>query len=186
MLTVAHLTDMHVQPELAAAEGLAQCLQRVQSLPVKPGLVITGGDIVMDAFDAGFDRAKTQFDLVTGVFKRECALPVRHCLGNHDIFLNVAGGVKLAEPAADLGVVAAVASSFLDRPISPKTVVFGEMGLTGEIRGINQMEIRVREAARMGFKRCVLPRTQLRGLDRAAPIELVRVGHLKDLLGEIF
>ncbi len=107
-------------------------------------------------------------------------------LGNHDIFLNVAGGVKLAEPAADLGVVAAVASSFLDRPISPKTVVFGEMGLTGEIRGINQMEIRVREAARMGFKRCVLPRTQLRGLDRAAPIELVRVGHLKDLLGEIF
>ncbi|MBK7551601.1 MAG: DNA repair protein RadA [Syntrophaceae bacterium] len=107
-------------------------------------------------------------------------------LGNHDIFVNVAGGVRLAEPAVDLGVVAAVASSFLDRPISPKTVVFGEMGLTGEIRGINQMEIRVREAARMGFKRCVLPRTQLRGLDRAASIELIRVGHLKDLLGEIF
>jgi len=107
-------------------------------------------------------------------------------LGNHDIFLNVAGGVKLAEPAADLGVVAAVASSFLDRSIDPKTVVFGEVGLTGEIRGINQMEVRIREAARMGFARCVLPRTQLRGLDRAASIELIRVGHLKDLLGEIF
>lgn len=107
-------------------------------------------------------------------------------LGNHDIFVNVAGGVKLAEPAADLGVVAAVASSFLDRSIDPKTVVFGEVGLTGEIRGINQMEVRIREAARMGFARCVLPRTQLRGLDRAASIELIRVGHLKDLLGEIF
>jgi len=107
-------------------------------------------------------------------------------LGNHDIFLNVAGGVRLSEPAADLGVVAAIASSFLDRPIDPKTVVFGEVGLTGEVRGINQMEIRIREAARMGFTRCVLPRTQLRGLDKAGAIELVRVGHLKELLAEIF
>jgi DNA repair protein RadA/Sms len=107
-------------------------------------------------------------------------------LGNHDIFLNVAGGVRLAEPAADLGVVAAIASSFLDRPIDPKTVVFGEVGLTGEVRGINQMEIRIREAARMGFTRCILPRTQLRGLDKAGAIELVRVGHLKELLAEIF
>lgn len=107
-------------------------------------------------------------------------------LGNHDIFLNVAGGVKLSEPAADLGVVTAIASSFLDRPIDPKTVVFGEVGLTGEVRGINQMEIRIREAARMGFTRCVLPRTQLRGLDKAGAIELVRVGHLKELLAEIF
>jgi DNA repair protein RadA/Sms len=60
------------------------------------------------------------------------------------------------------------------------------VGLTGEVRGINQMEIRIREAARMGFTRCVLPRTQLRGLDKAGAIELVRVGHLKELLAEIF
>jgi DNA repair protein RadA/Sms len=107
-------------------------------------------------------------------------------LGNHDIFLNVAGGVRLSEPATDLGIAAAIASSFLDRPIDPKTVVFGEVGLTGEIRGINQMEVRIREAARMGFTRCVLPRTQFRGLDKAGAIELVRVGHLKELLAEIF
>jgi DNA repair protein RadA/Sms len=107
-------------------------------------------------------------------------------LGNHDIFLNVAGGVKLGEPAVDLGIVAAIASSFLDRPIDPKTVVFGEVGLTGEVRGINQMEIRIREAARMGFTRCVLPRTQLKRLDKAVGIEMVRVGNLKELLGEIF
>jgi len=107
-------------------------------------------------------------------------------LGNHDIFLNVAGGVRLSEPATDLGIAAAIASSFLDRPIDPKTVVFGEVGLTGEIRGINQMEVRTREAARMGFTRCIMPRTQLRGLDKAGAIELVRVGHLKELLAEIF
>jgi DNA repair protein RadA/Sms len=107
-------------------------------------------------------------------------------LGNHDIFLNVAGGVRLSEPAADLGVVAAIASSFLDRPIDPKTVVFGEVGLTGEVRGINQMEIRIREAARMGFTRCVLPRTQLRGGAKVEGIELVRVDHLRGLLEQLF
>jgi DNA repair protein RadA/Sms len=107
-------------------------------------------------------------------------------LGNHDIFVNVAGGVRLAEPAVDLGVVAAIASSFLDRPVDPKTVVFGEVGLTGEIRGINQMEIRVREAARMGFARCVVPRTQLRGGPRVEGIELVRVDHIRGLMEQIF
>ena len=107
-------------------------------------------------------------------------------LGNHDIFVNVAGGVRLAEPAVDLGVVAAVASSFLDRPVDPKTVVFGEVGLTGEIRGINRMEVRIREAARMGFARCVLPRTQLRGGPRVEGIELVRVDHLRGLMEHLF
>jgi len=107
-------------------------------------------------------------------------------LGNHDIFVNVAGGVRLAEPAVDLGVVAAIASSFLDRPVDPKTVVFGEVGLTGEIRGINRMEDRIREAARMGFARCVLPRTQLRGGARIEGIELIRVDRLQELMGQIF
>ena len=107
-------------------------------------------------------------------------------LGNHDIFVNVAGGVKLGEPAVDLGIVAAIASSFLDRAVDPKTVVFGEVGLTGEIRGINQMEIRIREAARMGFTRCVLPRTQLRGGAKVDGIELVRVDHLRGLMEQIF
>ncbi|MBW2638066.1 MAG: DNA repair protein RadA, partial [Deltaproteobacteria bacterium] len=79
-------------------------------------------------------------------------------LGNHDIFINVAGGVKLYEPAVDLGIVSSMMSSFLDRPIDPDTVVCGEVGLTGEVRGVNQVEARIREAARMGFNRCVLPR----------------------------
>ena len=70
--------------------------------------------------------------------------------------------MKVDEPAIDLGIVSAMASSFLDRPIAAGTVVFGEVGLTGEIRGISQTEVRIREAARMGFTRCILPRTQTR------------------------
>ena len=80
-------------------------------------------------------------------------------LANQDIFVNVAGGVRVDEPAVDLGVVAAVASSFLDQPISSKTMVIGEVGLAGEVRGIHQAEIRLREAAKLGFRRCLLPET---------------------------
>jgi len=71
--------------------------------------------------------------------------------------------------------------------VDPKTVVFGEVGLTGEIRGINRMEVRIREAARMGFARCVLPRTQFRGgAATDEGIELVRVDHLRGLMEQIF
>ena len=74
-----------------------------------------------------------------------------------DVYVNVAGGMAVDEPAADLGVVAAVASSLRNRAIKPGTVVFGEVGLAGEIRATSQAALRVREAAHMGFTRCVLP-----------------------------
>jgi len=83
-----------------------------------------------------------------------------HLIG-HDIFMNVAGGVKVDEPAADLGIVAAVASSFLDRPVRANTVILGEVGLTGEVRGVSQIDSRVAESRKMGFTRCVLPKSSL-------------------------
>lgn len=86
VLRIAHLTDTHVQPERKAAEGLAACLRHVQNQPDKPDLVLTGGDLVMDSFEAAFDRTKLQWDLFTRIFKDECGLPVEHCLGNHDIW----------------------------------------------------------------------------------------------------
>jgi len=84
----------------------------------------------------------------------------------HDIFMNVAGGVKIDEPAVDMGIVAAVASSFLDKSIPEGTLVLGEVGLTGEVRGIGQAETRIQEAQKMGFTRCLVPqsnRTRLSG-----------------------
>lgn len=83
---VAHLSDWHIQPELRAGQGAAQCLHHVQSLDDAPSLVITGGDLVMDAYDQGGDRTKQVFDLFTSTVRSECALKVAHTLGNHDIW----------------------------------------------------------------------------------------------------
>ena len=80
-------------------------------------------------------------------------------LGNQDVYVNVAGGFTLGEPAVDLGVAAAVASSFREQPIAPDTALIGEVGLGGELRAVTRIEARVREAAKLGFKRCVLPRS---------------------------
>ena len=79
-----------------------------------------------------------------------------------DVFVNVAGGITVDEPAADLAIVAAVASSVRNRPVKPATAVFGEVGLAGEIRGISQAALRVSEAAQMGFTRCIVPHGNLR------------------------
>lgn len=88
-------------------------------------------------------------------------------LGGQDIFLNVAGGARLTEPAADLAMLLAVASSHLDRPVSADTVVFGEVGLAGEVRAVNQPEPRLGEAAKLGFQQAVLPEGNLKRLGDA-------------------
>ena len=86
-----------------------------------------------------------------------------HLIGD-DVFLNVAGGLEIDEPAADLGVVAAIASSFKNLPVDPQTAVFGEVGLTGEVRGAMQAQARAREAQTLGFKKIVMPASNTAGL----------------------
>ncbi|MBL9165776.1 MAG: metallophosphoesterase [Planctomycetaceae bacterium] len=83
-LRFAHLTDIHVQPERGAAEGLAQCLRHVQSHEDPVELIVTGGDSVMDAFDVDHARSKQLAELWRGILKQDCSLPAQHCLGNHD------------------------------------------------------------------------------------------------------
>jgi DNA repair protein RadA/Sms len=82
-------------------------------------------------------------------------------LAEQDIYLNLAGGIRVAEPAADLAVALAVCSSFRNAALDPGAVVFGEVGLTGEVRGISHPEARVREAEKLGFSACVLPKASL-------------------------
>jgi DNA repair protein RadA/Sms len=96
-------------------------------------------------------------------------------LNNQDIFLNIVGGMKVEEPATDLGVIAAIASNFKDKLIDPEIVVFGEVGLGGEVRGVNQPEVRVKEAARLGFKRCLLPKQNQEKMKGAKGIELIGI-----------
>ena len=102
-----------------------------------------------------------------------------------DVFVNVAGGIAVDEPAADLGVVAAVASSLRNRPVKPGTAVFGEVGLAGEIRGTSQATLRVREAAQMGFTRCVLPAGNCAPEEVPADFEVVAVKTVSEALDEL-
>ncbi len=120
--------------------------------------------------------------LLIAVLEKKMGL---HLFG-HDAFVNVAGGIRVTEPAADLGVVAAVASSFLDKPIDPRCVLVGEVGLAGEVRAVSQADIRVREAVKLGFSRCVLPASSQRHLPAGAGIELHGVNSLSEVWDLLF
>jgi DNA repair protein RadA/Sms len=108
-----------------------------------------------------------------------------HLMG-HDIFINVAGGVKIEEPAVDMGIVAAVASSFLDRPIQKGTIILGEIGLTGEVRAIGHVETRVAEAKKMGFNRCLVPQSNLKRTTGMKGIKLIGVKTVSEAMENLF
>lgn len=108
-----------------------------------------------------------------------------HVLGD-DVFVNVAGGIAVEEPAADLGIVAAIASSFRNIPVDERVAVFGEVGLAGEVRATSQASVRVREAYAMGFRRCVMPQGNLAGLDYDDGIEVIGVRNVADALDTLF
>lgn len=114
--------------------------------------------------------------LLTAVLEKKMGIN----LFNQDIFVNVAGGVHVDEPAVDLGIVAAVASSYREKAIDPKTVLLGEVGLAGEVRGIAQAEARVKEASKLGFERCILPRTNTSQLTHIQNMELAGVSSLAE------
>ena len=103
-----------------------------------------------------------------------------------DVFVNVAGGIAIDEPAADLGIVAAIASSFRNLSIDEQTAVFGEVGLAGEVRATSQASVRVREAYAMGFRRCVIPQGNVSGLDYDDGIEVIGVRNVADALEALF
>jgi DNA repair protein RadA/Sms len=125
----------------------------------------------------GFDF--NRLTLLVAVLEKRIGL----ALEAQDIFVNVAGGFKLEDPACDLGVVLAVAGAFLDRAVLADTVVLGEVGLTGEIRSISQVLIRLNEAQKLGFKQCVVPANSVKGLKaRREGITLVPVSTLKEAM----
>ena len=116
--------------------------------------------------------------LLVAVMEKKLGLQLMH----QDIFVNVTGGVKVDEPAVDLGIVSAIASSFLDKPVKESTLVFGEIGLTGEVRGISRAEPRVHEAQKMGFRRCLLPGNNLKHIKGPTDIEMVGVQTISELV----
>ncbi len=107
-------------------------------------------------------------------------------LFDQDIFLNVAGGIRVTEPGADLGMVAAIVSSFQDRPVAEKTVLFGEVGLGGEVRAVAQSEPRVKESAKMGYERCLLPKANVERIRPNKEMELVGVRSVEETMRILF
>ena len=101
-------------------------------------------------------------------------------LGNQDIMVNVAGGLKIGEPAADLGIALAIASSFRDQLVDPGLVAVGEVGLSGELRAVSQLDRRITEAARLGFKSCLVPKIGTRVSPSPKEIELIPVSTLRE------
>lgn len=107
-------------------------------------------------------------------------------LSGQDVYINVVGGMRIDEPAIDLGIVLAVTSSLRERPIDHHLVALGEMGLGGEVRAISQAQLRIREAAKMGFRRCLLPQRNLAKLDTVDGIQLVGIREVGEALDAVF
>ena len=116
--------------------------------------------------------------LLTAVLSKRVGLK----LNTQDIFVNVVGGLRISEPAADLGVAAAIASSFRSVPIPDDCVLLGEIGLSGELRSVGQAEKRLNEAAKLGFKRCIVPRSLRLGKVAVTGIEVVRARSIGEAL----
>ena len=106
-------------------------------------------------------------------------------LGNCDAYVNIAGGIKMNEPAIDLGIVMALVSSYRNRPIDEKTIVFGEVGLSGEVRAVKMPEQRVAEAKKLGFETCILPEVSLKMVKEIQGIRLVGVKTVNEAVGII-
>ncbi len=148
---------------VASMEGTRPLLLEVQALvaPTSYG--------VPQRTSTGYDAKRLQ--MLLAVLERRVGLHV----GQYDVFVNVAGGVRVDEPAVDLGIATAIASSLKDIPVHALSVTVGEVGLGGEIRTIGQIEKRVTEASKLGFKRMVIPRMNMKGLKSNGDIELKQV-----------
>ena len=106
-------------------------------------------------------------------------------LSGQDVYVNVVGGMRIDEPAIDLGIAAAVTSSLRDCPVDTSTIIFGEVGLGGEVRAVSQVEMRLKEAAKLGFRRCLLPEGNLAKLEPVASIELIGVREVGEALDAV-
>lgn len=119
-----------------------------------------------------------RIQLLLAVLEKRVGLNMGAC----DVYVKVAGGIKIDEPAIDLAVSVALASSFRNAALSGKTVIFGEVGLAGEVRAVSQAELRIREAAKMGFKQIILPKKNLEHLSNKFGIDLHGVEHVREAL----
>ena len=159
----------------AGMEGSRPVLVEIQALTAPAAFGTPRRAVV------GWDSARLA--MVLAVLETRCGLD----MGGKDIYLNVAGGLRITEPAADLAVAAALVSSIGDSAMPPETVVFGEIGLSGEVRQVGQADLRLGEAAKLGFQRALAPERRRRkgqpASDGETGLEVTEINHLDDLIG---
>jgi DNA repair protein RadA/Sms len=169
------------RPEGASGSVVIPCLEGTRPLLLEIQALVGPSPLGMPRRTAsGVDH--NRISLLVAVLGKRMGIE----MGDQDIFVNVAGGLRVDEPAADLGIVSAMISSFLDRPVDKNLVIFGEVGLAGEIRGVSQPELRIKEAKKLGFTRCLLPKGNLEACSRIEGVELVPVDSVRNLMEILF
>ena len=158
----------------AAMEGTRPILVEVQALASPSSLAAPRRTSM------GIDH--NRLALLVAVLEKKVGLSLLH----QDIFVNAVGGVRIHEPGVDLAIATAIASSFLEKPVDPQTVLLGEVGLTGEVRAIGRTDIRVTEASKLGFRRCLLPQSNVERLPTVQSCEMIGVKSLQDVLSVLF
>ena len=146
-----------------AMEGTRPMLMEIQALVCKSNFGMPRRTA------AGIDYNRV--NLLMAVLEKRVGLP----LSGYDAYVNIAGGIRMNEPAVDLGIIMAFASSYKNRPVSEDTIVFGEVGLSGEVRAVTMPEQRVAEAKKLGFKVCVVPEVSLKSIGKVEGIEVIGV-----------
>ena len=157
----------------AGMEGTRPVLVEIQCL-IAPSSQATPRRAVV-----GWDSGRLA--MVMAVLEARCGL----ALGGAEVYLNVAGGMKISEPAADLAVAAALVSSLGGTPVPPETVVFGEIGLSGEVRAVSQMDARLKEAEKLGFTQAIIPSRKNKSGKMPAykgSLQIIEISHLNDLV----
>lgn len=169
------------RPEDSSGSVVNVCMEGTRPLLVEVQALVSGTSYGSGRRMAqGFDH--NRISLLIAVLEKRLGLQ----LGADDIFVNIAGGLDIDEPAADLGVAAAIVSSFKNLRIPPDTAVFGEIGLTGEVRGALQAQTRAREAQTLGFKRLIIPASSKPGLEKLLGTRVVAVANLEEALDALF
>ena len=120
-------------------------------------------------------------NLLIAVLEKRC----RYEMSRYDAYVNIAGGLRMNEPAIDLAIILALISSLKDEPVSPRTLIFGEVGLSGEVRAVSMAEQRVNEAVKMGFDTCVLPEICLEKMKKNDKIRLIGVKNVREAIAAV-
>jgi DNA repair protein RadA/Sms len=183
LMPVANPSQMFLQerPQNVAGSIVTACMEGTRPLLVEIQALVSSNKYGTGRrMTQGLDQNRVA--LMIAVLEKRAGLQ----LTGDDVFVNIAGGLEVDEPAADLGVVTAIASSFKNMNVDSHTAVFGEVGLTGEVRGAMQAAVRAREAQALGFKKIVMPASNVAGLERLLGVRVVGVKSVDEALEELF